>query len=195
MIKNNNFYIKLIFIVLITFILSYITYIFINNGKNQENVNTDSVRKIKDEERGILFNAPQGFESMGDIEVLQAINQSLIYGFESKDNPNVLCRITQTQIEKSGNITSDYLKDGTFKQVQQNHSDAILNDWKKIVINNNNGSILDISYSENNTSTRLLEFVATTQKRTTFAFCLCPESLYEYYGPKFESFLDSIEIW
>jgi hypothetical protein len=165
----------------------------LNDNSTQEITKPENVNEFSDGSLGISFYITKDFERLSD-EITKKFNPNFIYGFAHKDVDGVSCYISQTKRTGPGEITQDYLAQGTWEAIKNNSDDAKLLETKKIQIGEVKGVKLVVSYQENGKEISQIEYVGTNDELTTFAFCSCPESLYDFYRSKFEEFLNSIKI-
>lgn len=195
-IKNSTIDIIILTAVIILAVVGSIIYF---NDKKPKPVETktpkiENTYNISDDSLGIYFMMDNSFTRI-DNKTLQEKGPYFIYGFKPKDVENVSCYVTQTSRPKAGKVDPEYLKDGVFEQVKNIYPDLKLITWNVLVSSNDATSIkMYMQYNENNISFKQIEYVGTTDARTTFAFCSSPESLFDFYSTKFSTFINSIQI-
>lgn len=153
-----------------------------------------AVNEIKDDTVGLDFKISKNFERIPTLQ-LQQLNPSFVYGFHPKDVTDTACIVSQTQRSKGGPVPTDVLTQATYEQIKKTKPDAqVLVSEKTHLADGKEAGWLEVSYSEGKSKVKQLEMVATTDMRTTFAFCFSPESLTSVYNDDFRSFLKSIQI-
>ena len=182
----------IIILVLVGFGVDY----FVGKAKQKPAENTkkyDNADQISDDSLGVSFYVDKSMERIEQKE-LTTKNPFFIYGFAPKDVSDVGCYISQTKRTSAGEVTLDYLKQGTFDQIKKNYSDAELVNSAEVVFGEIKGVKMEIKYKEGDKSVKMIEAVGTNDRVTTFAFCSTPESLYDFYKDKFGILFDSLKL-
>lgn len=156
-----------------------------------------NINKISDDTQGIKFTISKDLTAIEKAELAKQ-NPAFIYGFEQKDVPNVKCFISQSKRDKPDKLVApESLKEGTLSEVKKNNTDVKELDYKTTSLANNHyAASLLITYTDANKVKLKQKFIVTsTKNRVTFAFCLSPEPLYDFYKSKFEPFFESLEVY
>lgn len=151
--------------------------------------------QVVDDPLGIKFSISKDFTVIDSPE-LKKMSPFFIYGFKQADVPNVTCIVSQTNRAKAGPVTGQELRDGTLNQLKTSFPDVQLLASAPIALKNRHDAVsMDVSYHDKGAAIRQAEVVATTDKRTTFAYCASPDSLFNHYKTKFNGFFSSLEIY
>lgn len=148
---------------------------------------------INDDSLGISFQINKLFNRI-DQQTLSQTNPYFVYGFKPKDVTDVSCFISQTKRTGSGSVSVDYLKNGTLAEIKKNYPNLVVDNSKKIKLGDVEGAYLDITYKDQDKEFKQIEIIGTTDIYTTFAFCSTPKSLYDFYKPKIDEFINSFQI-
>lgn len=152
-----------------------------------------AINQVSDESLGLKFAISKDFERIPTQELISQ-NPSFVYGFRPKGITDVSCIVSQTQRLKPGVVSVDELAQGTFDQIRQSYPDVEDKVSKKVTIAGREAAWLELVYTEDGKKVKQTEVVTTTDVRTTFAFCACPEPLASIYQDVFNSFLNSLSI-
>jgi len=186
---------KLIGLIIIDFLLISLLISTIFIAINKKNNHTDTANHVSNDFIGLKFSIFKNFITMDSTE-LKRLNPQFVYGFKQADVENVECIVSQTSRTQSDTVMAEILRDGTFGQIKKNFPDAQLVDYQLFNLRNGLNAIkILVTYHKNNVLLKQIEVAATTDARTTFAFCTSPSSLYDYYQTKFDNFLSSLEVY
>ena len=153
-----------------------------------------AVNQIKDDTVGLDFSISKDFDRISTIQ-LQQLNPSFVYGFHPKDVTDTACIVSQTKRSKGGPVPTDVLAQATYEEIKKTKPDAqVLVSEKAYLTDGRDATKLEVSYSEGKSKVKQLEVVATTDTRTTFAFCFSPEPVASLYHDAFLLFLTSLKI-
>lgn len=151
------------------------------------------VYHVQDDSLGLSFKVSKDFERIPPAE-LQALNPNFVYGFRPKGVADTSCVVSQTTRLQSGSVTTDELAQGTYDETKKSYPDVQVLSAKKRTLNGRQAAQLELSFTDVKTKVKRLEVVATTDKKTTFAFCSSPQALAGFYRDTFTVFLTSLII-
>lgn len=169
-------------------------FVFHDNKKSSNNSSSTDFNSISDSTVGVSFSISKKLEPI-DVQILRLQKADLLYGYSPPGVSTVECAIYQTKRLKPGNVALADLAAGTLIHIKETHPDVKLDNLKKVLVPEGlTGAAMKLSYKDGGADIIRLELVATTDTRTTFAFCFSPKSLYQFYANDFVSFFDSIKI-
>ena len=186
----------IIFSLITIFIIGFGYYYFPKKDSSADKDNTPKIEayNISDDSLGISFQIPKDFTRI-DTNELKSKNPYFIYGFKPEGADDVACYVSQTKRTGEGDVTAQYLRNGAFSEIKKTYPDAQGLDSKEVNVGDNIIAVIfDAGYKENDKDIIQRELVATTNTRTTFAFCTCPKSVLEMYEDKFNVFFNSFSI-
>lgn len=155
----------------------------------------EPVNHVANDPIGLKFDMVKTLAPL-DAPSLKQLSPYFIYGYKQADVNNVLCAISQTKRTKGDTVTPDVLGNGTYNQIKKTFPDAQLLDYQAITLKNGHeAAYIFVSYTDNKVVVKHEEIIAATNDFTTFGFCTSPDSLFEYYRPKFNIFLLSFEVY
>lgn len=150
--------------------------------------------EISDQSLGLAFSIDKTFTRL-DTAAMQTENPTFLYDFRPADVANVSCVVSQTKRLQPGEVAIQDLVNGTVDQIKKSNPDVALLSWKNVATKGGvHGGWMELTFTDNKIAVKRAEIVATTDTRTTFAFCTSPQSLFEVYRPTFESFLRSLSV-
>lgn len=152
------------------------------------------VLSVNDGPLGLSFNVPASFTAITGAE-LKSKSPFFLYGYNPADVKEAECFVSQTTNSKEGNVSVQYLHEGLLAQLNKSYSSVEEEGWQDISLGGTLvGVKVAIKYKNGESSYKLLEVATSSPKKTTFASCTAPYSLYKVYEKDFEIFLGSLKV-
>lgn len=149
--------------------------------------------EVKDEPAGLVFSVPKSFQAISS-DRLKAKNPFFLYGYNPADVKEVECFVSQTKNPKEGVVSADYLREGLLNQLKKAYEGVEQERWDDIKLGAVAGTKMTVKYKVDDATYKLTEIVGSTAKKTTFAACSAPNSLFSVYTDQFNVLFNSLRL-
>jgi hypothetical protein len=150
--------------------------------------------EINDEAAGVFFKVGKSFRRMSSKE-LQAKNPNFLYGFASDIDKDAHCAVSQTKRSSGGGMRFADVEKGVLDQLKKHTPDVIVESREAVDVGDGKqGARLNMAFTHNGTPMLQQEVVALTDKNATFALCVFPKAVLDFYREDVNLFLGSLRV-